>query len=159
VAFGPSLRIGQDIGHFAPDIDAVCPMLYPSHFEPYVERARAPYETVHSALLALKRQTRRHPVPIYAYIEPFNFRYEMTDAERVRYVEAQLDAVIDAGAHGYYVWSVGNHYDLLFQMLQERRARGDAPSGDAPAPTAGFGPPPPPGWQRDGDGSWLLIRD
>lgn len=122
VSYGPSLRIGQDMQRFAPELDAVCPMLYPSHFEPHHQTFKAPYRTVHGALTALERQMRKSPIPIYAYIEPFNYRHKMSDAEREIYVEAQLEAVLDSSAQGFYVWSVGNYYDHLFNVL-ERRAR------------------------------------
>jgi hypothetical protein len=122
VSYGPSLRIGQDMRVFAPELDAVCPMLYPSHFEPYKETAKTPYETVHAAILALERQVQAHPIPIYPYIEHFNYRYRMTDEERAAYFEAQLEAVLNSSAQGFYVWSVGNFYDIPFAVL-ERRAR------------------------------------
>lgn len=122
VSYGPSVRIGQDMQRFAPELHAVCPMLYPSHFEPHEQTVKAPYRTVHGALTALERQIRRNPIPIYAYIEPFNYRHKMSDAEREVYVEAQLEAVLDSSAQGFYVWSVGNHYDHLFNVL-DRRAR------------------------------------
>lgn len=151
VSYGPSERIGQDMRRFAPELDAVCPMLYPSHFEPFKETAKAPYETVHGALAALSRQTQANPIPVYAYIEHFNYRYRMSDAERAVYFEAQLQAVLDSGAQGFYVWSVGNHYDILFNVLDRRAAarRSPPPAGkvaSSPAkventPAAYYGPP------------------
>jgi hypothetical protein len=120
VSYGPSIRIGQDMRLFAPELDAVCPMLYPSHFEPYRETARAPYETVHGALVALERQTKSHPIPLYPFIEHFNYRHRMSDAERAAYFEAQLQAVLSSSAQGFYVWSVGNYYDIPFEVLERR---------------------------------------
>ncbi|HTV18033.1 MAG TPA: putative glycoside hydrolase [Polyangiaceae bacterium] len=122
VSYGPSLRIGQDIRVFAPELDAVCPMLYPSHFEPYKETAKTPYETVHGAILGLERQIKAHPIPIYPYIEHFNYRYRMSDEQRAVYFEAQLEAVLNSSAQGFYIWSVGNYYDIPVAVL-ERRAR------------------------------------
>lgn len=159
VSYGPSIRIGQDMRRFAPELDAVCPMLYPSHFEPYLETAKTPYETVHGALTALAGQTEANPLPVYAYIEHFNYRYPMTDPERAKYLESQLQAVLDSGAQGFYVWSAGNYYDILFNLLgqgalAQRKAPAQAParpelaredttSGKAPdmASSVSFGPP------------------
>jgi putative glycosyl hydrolase protein len=137
VSYGPSERIGQDARRFAPELDAVCPMLYPSHFEPYKETAITPYQTVYGALTALTRQTRANPLPVYAYIEHFNYRYPMSDVERTEYLDAQLQAVLDSRAQGFYVWSVGNHYDLLFKLLERRALR---PLQHAPVAASGAAP-------------------
>ena len=63
-------------------------MLYPSHFEPYKETAKKPYETVHGALVAMARQVQAHPIPMYPYIEHFNYRHRMSAEERAAYFEA-----------------------------------------------------------------------
>ena len=126
VAFGPSLHIGQDMGLFAPEIDAVCPMVYPSHYEPYEEHVQLPFETVYDSLVALKRQMGETQVPVLAYIELSNHRFKLTPAERVSYIRAQLRAVREANAEGWLAWSAGNRYDLLFEIL--RQFKGDAAS-------------------------------
>jgi hypothetical protein len=142
VSYAPSLRIGQDMRVFAPTLDAVCPMLYPSHFEPYRETAKAPYETVHGAILALERQTKSTPLPIYPWIEHFNYRHRMTEAERAAYFEAQLEAVLDSSAQGFYVWSVGNFYDIPFAVLERRAQERSGLEPLARAQPASFGSPP-----------------
>jgi hypothetical protein len=134
VSYGPSVRIGQDMRLFAPELDAVCPMLYPSHFEPYKETAKAPYETVHGALMALERQTKAHPLPMYPFIEHFNYRHRMTEAERATYFEAQLEAVLNSSAQGFYIWSVGNYYDIPFAVLERRARERATPPPLTPAP-------------------------
>jgi hypothetical protein len=118
VAFAPSLHIGQDMALFAPEIDAVCPMVYPSHYEPYEEHARIPYETVYGSLTSLKRQMGEQQVPVFAYIELSNYRFKLTPAERVKYIRDQLRAVREANAEGWLAWSAGNRYDLLFEILR-----------------------------------------
>ena len=120
VSYGPSVRIGQDMRVFAPELDAVCPMLYPSHFEPHEETAKKPYETVHGALVAMARQIQAHPIPMYPYIEHFNYRHRMSPAERAEYFEAQLEAVLRSDAQGFYIWSVGNYYEIPFAVLERR---------------------------------------
>lgn len=118
VAHRPSLHIGQDMKLFAGEIDAVCPMVYPSHYLPYKERSQMPFETVFDSLTALKKQLGKNEVDVLAYIELFNHRFPMTLPERVTYIEAQLKAVRDSGAEGWLAWSAGNHYDLLFEILR-----------------------------------------
>jgi hypothetical protein len=119
VGLAPSVHIGQDISVFAPDIDAVCPMVYPSHYTPYAETALRPFETVFSSLKGIKRQMGSQQVPVLAYIELFNFRHKMNTVERVKYIRAQLRAVREAKAEGWLAWSAGNHYDLLFEILRQ----------------------------------------
>lgn len=124
VGYGPSLHIGQDMSLFASEIDSVCPMVYPSHYEPYEEHFQQPYETVHSSLLGIQKQMGGARVPVLAYIELFNHRFKLSPQERVEYIRAQLRAVREAKADGWYAWSAGNRYDILFDLL--RRYRDDA---------------------------------
>lgn len=117
-ALKPSHTIGQNPGLFADTVDAICPMVYPSHYEPYRVHAVQPYETVLKSVLALKRQIKHRPnVNVYAYIELFNYRYPMKRVERQRYIRAQLKAARDAGADGWYAWSARNKYEILFNTL------------------------------------------
>jgi hypothetical protein len=126
VGYGPSMHIGQDMSLFASEIDAVCPMVYPSHYEPFEEHAQKPYDTVHSSLVGIQKQMGEAKVPVYAYIELFNYRYKLTPEQRVDYIRAQLRAVREAHADGWIAWSAGNRYDILFDVL--RRYRHDAAS-------------------------------
>jgi hypothetical protein len=126
VSYAPSLHIGQDMALFAPEIDAVCPMVYPSHYEPYEEHVKVPYETVYGSLTSLKQQMGAQQVPVFAYIELFNHRFKLTPAERVKYIRDQLRAVREANAEGWLAWSAGNRYDLLFEIL--RRFKDEASS-------------------------------
>lgn len=117
-SFGESLAIGQNARLFAPLVDAICPMVYPSHFEPFSYHARRPYQTVYRSLMALHQQLKAFPhVKIYAYIELFNYRYPLNRRNRVRYIVDQMRAVHDAHIDGWYFWSAHNCYDLLFKIL------------------------------------------
>ncbi len=121
VGYGPSMHIGQDMSLFASEIDAVCPMVYPSHYEPFEEHAQRPYDTVHSSLVGIQKQMGDAKVPVYAYIELFNYRYKLTTEQRVEYIRAQLRAVREANAEGWIAWSAGNRYDILFDVLRRYR--------------------------------------
>lgn len=118
VSHGPSLHIGQDMGLFAQEIDSVCPMVYPSHYEPYEERVNLPFETVYDSLTALKQQLGERAIPVVAYIELSNHRFELSTSERIKYIRAQLRAVREARAAGWMAWSAGNRYNLLFEILK-----------------------------------------
>jgi hypothetical protein len=120
-SFKPSVYIGQNIALIAPNVDAINPMVYPSHYDPFLEHARQPYKTIYESLMALKKQIPPEEVTdtrIHAYIELFNYRYPMSVAQRKEYIHAEMKAVADAHIDGWYVWSAGNHYDILFDVLR-----------------------------------------
>lgn len=118
-AIKPSLRIGHDVKLFAETVDAINPMVYPSHYEPYRQHAVTPYKTVFESVEALKEKITHAPhVRVYAYIELYNYRYPMSYATKQKYILAQLKAARKAGAHGWYAWSPGNKYKILFKVLR-----------------------------------------
>jgi hypothetical protein len=118
-SFGESFNIGHNIRLFSTTINAICPMVYPSHYDPYVKHALTPYETVYDSLQAIKMQFpgRVVPIKVYPYIELSNYRYPLSTAKRWVYIYAQIQAAEDAGANGWYAWSPSNRYDNLFKVL------------------------------------------
>jgi hypothetical protein len=119
-SFGESKHIGQNLRLMAQSLDAICPMVYPSHFEPFREHAVTPYDTIYKSLTALRSQFNYNmPVKLYAYIEISNYRYPLPGAKRRSYIIAEMKAVRDAGADGWYVWSAHNKYDYLFSLMGE----------------------------------------
>lgn len=121
-ALGPSKRIGQDVGIFAQTIDAICPMVYPSHFEPFRYHAKQPYKAVEKLVGGVKKQVSKYPqVAVYPFIELYNYRYPLSRPDRIKYIKAQIQAVKDAGVNGIYVWNDQNEYDILFEILARSR--------------------------------------
>lgn len=120
-SFDDSMHIGQDVKLFADSIDALCPMVYPSHYEPYRTYAVRPYFIVLSSLQALRAQLGGHlPFKLYPYIELYNYRYPMSRAQKLNYIHEQLRAVADSGADGWYAWSPTNKYNNLFMVLLDK---------------------------------------
>jgi hypothetical protein len=118
-SFGESVYIGQDIKLFAQSVDAICPMVYPSHYTPFSEHFRHPYGTVYDSLSSIKEQfNNKPPFKLYAYIELSNYHYRMPQYKTLDYIYAQIRAVQDAGADGWYAWSAHNIYDNLFRILE-----------------------------------------
>lgn len=123
-SFGPSKYIGQDIKLFANSIDVLCPMVYPSHYEPFRVHAVTPYETVHKSLTAIRKQFNGSPpFKLYPYIELSNYRYPLSKEKKLAYIYAQIKAAENANADGWYVWSPHNYYDNLFKVLETRDVR------------------------------------
>lgn len=124
-SFGPSVYIGQDIKLFSTSADAICPMVYPSHFEPFRQHAVTPYDTIYDALIALRDQfdDEKLPFKLYPYIELSNYRYPLNHQKRLQYIVAEIRAAEDAGADGWYVWSPHNEYDPLFEVLESNKVK------------------------------------
>lgn len=121
-AHKPSRTIGQNIPMFANAVDAINPMVYPSHYEPFRYHAKRPYKTVLDSVKALRQQLRGYPnVKVNAYIELYNYRYPMSRYKKINYIKAQIQAAHDAGATGWYAWSARNKYALLFAILKKSR--------------------------------------
>lgn len=117
----PAHTIGQDPASLAVAVNAFCPMVYPSHYEPFIFHSNHPYETVFNSVNSLKKILQNHPgVSIYAYIEIYNYRFHLSAASKSHYIKAEIKAAHDAGANGWYVWSATNHYAPLFQVLAMR---------------------------------------
>lgn len=118
-AFGEEKHIGQSIPLFASHIDAVCPMVYPSHYEPFQYHFDRPYKTVYESLISIKEQFEGDlPIKLYPYIELSNYHYPLSREKKLKYIYAQIQAVQDAGADGWYAWSARNYYDNLFAVLE-----------------------------------------
>ena len=124
-AFGPSKYIGQDIRLFSKSVDVICPMVYPSHYEPFRAHAVAPYDTVYKSLMAVRQQFNNRPLTfkLIPYIEQSNYRYPLSRQKKLAYLYAQIQAAENANADGWYVWSPHNYYDTLFQVLETKNVR------------------------------------
>ncbi len=121
-SFGPSKRIGQDIKLYDGVIDTLCPMLYPSHYEPFRQHAKTPYKTVYSSLEGIKAQyNQKVPFKVNTYIELSNYRYKLSPSQKIDYINAQIKATKDADVGGWYAWSANNHYSVLFEVLREKQ--------------------------------------
>lgn len=116
---GEAKNIGQNLLLFANAVDAMCPMVYPSHYEPYPRYSRQPYYTVFTALKALHKQFDGDiPFKVYPYVEASNYRYRHSGQAKLQYIYAQIKAVQDSNVNGWYVWSPNNKYGYLFRVLK-----------------------------------------
>lgn len=123
-SFGESKYIGQNLKLFSQSVDALCPMVYPSHYVPFPKHFKQPYETVHGSLVSLKSQFKDSPPSkIIPWIELSNYHYPMSRAKTQTYINAQLRAVKDAEADGWYAWSPHNRYDNLFAVLESQKTK------------------------------------
>ena len=113
------LGIGQVIEDALPYFDALCPMVYPSHyaegFYGFENPAEHPYEVVNYSMRLANERLRAHAAtaPLRAelipWLQDFNIGAEY-DADMVR---AQIRAVSDAMGEdyrGFLLWSPKNQY-------------------------------------------------
>ena len=115
------LGIGQVIEDALPYFDALCPMVYPSHyaegFYGFENPAEHPYEVVNYSMRLAKERLRAHAAAATApqraelipWLQDFSIGAEY-DADMVR---AQIRAVIDAMGEdyrGFLLWSPKNQY-------------------------------------------------
>ena len=114
----PSRTIGQDVALLAPSVNTICPMVYPSHYHPHEYHTARPYQTVYRSISALKKQLKDYPdVRIIAYLELSNFRKRMSTKAKINYIHEQIKGAHDAGADGWYAWSAGNKYNILYRAM------------------------------------------
>lgn len=117
-SLGESKHIGQNIVLFSQSVDAICPMVYPSHYVPFPQHFKQPYQTVYNSLSLIKKQfDNKMPMKMYAYIELSNYHYPMNREKTLAYIKEQIRAVKESGADGWYAWSPHNRYDNLFRVL------------------------------------------
>ena len=118
-AFGEEKHIGQNIKLFGPVVDVLCPMVYPSHYQPFAYHFARPYKTVYESLVSIREQfDGKTPFKLYPYIELSNYHYPLAKDKKFKYIYSQIQAAQDAGADGWYAWSPQNKYDNLFAVLE-----------------------------------------
>ncbi len=125
-SYKESVNIGQNLKLIGPEVDAVCPMTYPSHYEPFKKYATQPYKIVHYSLTKLKAQFANNDpsFKVYPYFELYNYRYPMNYNQKKSYIDAQLRAIEDAKMDGWFAWNPHNNYDILFDVLKTRHDAG-----------------------------------
>lgn len=121
-SYKESLNIGQNMKLIGPEVDAVCPMTYPSHYEPFKKYAKEPYQIIHYSLTKLKEQFKSQALSfkVYPYFELYNYRYPMNYTQKKSYIDAQLRAIEDTKMDGWLAWNPHNNYDILFDVLKTR---------------------------------------
>ncbi|MCI8949055.1 MAG: putative glycoside hydrolase [Lachnospiraceae bacterium] len=132
--------VGQDYEKMAGKLDAICPMVYPSHYGngnfgiayPDME----PYETVFNALSGSKvalSQTEREPSALVRpWLQDFTASYL---SHYIPYgpieVREQIQAVYDAGYEQWILWNASGKYHYEGLLTAEEAEDGDRMEGQA----------------------------
>jgi hypothetical protein len=105
--------IGQDIEAFSRVVDAICPMVYPSHFGTtfYVDgdwKTRS-YRLIHDGGIR-GRYLSRDRVPIRPYLQSFKL---LSPTYGPGYIRNQVKGALESGCSGYTFWNAGGDYGML----------------------------------------------
>jgi hypothetical protein len=103
--------IGQRLADIAPVVDYVCPMVYPSHFDPTSidvggDPNDHPYQTVQLSLDLAKAKMPGLELKLRPWLQDFDLGRNYT-ADDVR---AQVKASDEAGTSGWMLWNAANEY-------------------------------------------------
>jgi hypothetical protein len=118
IAFNREDRIGQKLEVFAPHLDVIYPMLYPSHFYGDPDRRRDPYGTIRDGVRGPIARVGRD-VRIVAYIQSFQMRVSESGLSLEAYVRKQLEGARDGGSAGFVAWNARNDYRAFFRALAQ----------------------------------------
>ena len=109
---------GQKIGDMAKYLDAISPMLYPSHFFPpfdgYSNPGMEPYHFLYAGVKRTRNKTLGTNVTIRPWIQAFPWRAPNYSSD---YVYKQIKATNDAYAGGWLLWNAGNAYSIAFKGI------------------------------------------
>ena len=99
------LGIGQTPRRIGKVLDAIYPMVYPSHYNPgeydLIEPEAFPYATVVHSLRDFNKQTRGEKVRIVPWLQDFTIKYSYG----LEQVGEQIDAARTMHAKGFLLWN------------------------------------------------------
>ncbi len=114
-------QVGQDYVELAQAADALCPMIYPSHYAAGVFGLEVPdaqpYEAILAALEKSKDELKDVPEESKAVIRPWLQDFSAPWVEgHITYgideINAQIKAVYDAGYEEWILWNARNNYTM-----------------------------------------------
>jgi hypothetical protein len=104
------LGIGQTPRRIGKMLDAIYPMVYPSHYNPgeydLLEPEAFPYATVVHSLRDFNKQTRGEQVRIVPWLQDFTMKYSYG----LEQVGEQIDAARTMHAKGFMLWNPSGEY-------------------------------------------------
>ena len=110
-------HIGQRLENFATYMDALYPMVYPSHYHNDKKRMGDPYFTVKEGVAESKKRV--PDTAIIAYIQGFSMSISISKLSMKDYLKAQMRAVEDANGDGWVIWNPYNRYAESYAAMSE----------------------------------------
>lgn len=110
--------VGQDIKRMAYYVDAIYPMIYPSHFGPdfasQPDPANQPYFFVQKSAEKFLVLVTGTNAEIRPWLQGFTLRVNNFGTS---YIQKQVDALKDIGVLSYMIWNAGNKYDPAWPVF------------------------------------------
>lgn len=104
------MGIGQRLSKLYTHVDAVSPMMYPSHYAPGEYGIKSPnaspYETIHRCIRDTKRMMKDPRVELRPYLQDFSLGVKYGPKE----VRDQIQAANDLGIHEWLLWNPACRY-------------------------------------------------
>ena len=118
IVYNQNDYIGQKVEIFTPHVDAIYPMLYPSHYTGDRLRMSSPGETVKEGTLkGLKRTEGK--IAVQPYIQAFPYNIQYAKVSLAEYVLLQIQAVEETEARGWVAWNPNGDYSSVFSALEK----------------------------------------
>jgi len=109
---------GQNLEKMAEKVDAVYPMLYPSHFRNAFmadsTKEWRTYSIIYRSIKKARERLSNKGIRITPYIQAFDWKQSRLGKE---YIKNQLRAVYDSRGEGFILWEAGGDYDKAYQEL------------------------------------------
>ncbi len=119
------LGIGQKLDRLIGHVDAISPMMYPSHYYAgefgIKDPNSSPYETIYHSIRDTKRVVGNHPVELRPWLQDFSLGVKY-DGKKIR---DQIDAAADLGVNEWLLWNPACRYTrggLMPPMNEEEKA-------------------------------------
>lgn len=112
---------GQRLEVFAPYIDVVSPMLYPSHFNKGFDGFEKPADQpIHFYTVGNQkvREMMGPHIVIRPWLQAFKWRVSNYNEQ---YILQQIQGNQAGGGQGWMMWNAGNNYDIVYSALGNRR--------------------------------------
>jgi hypothetical protein len=113
-------REGQRFEDMAERVDAVYPMLYPSHFHDYFmadsTKESRTYSLIYESVEKARERLPEKHVEIIPYLQSFTWKSSKLGK---KYVLNQLKAASDACSDGFILWNAGGNYKNGYKELIE----------------------------------------
>lgn len=117
IVYNQNDYIGQKVEVFVPYMDAIYPMLYPSHYTGDKQRMSAPGETVKEGTLKGLNRVEKGKVAVQPYIQAFPYNIQHAKVKLDKYVQLQVKAVEETEARGWVAWNPNGDYSSVFSAL------------------------------------------